>query len=611
MTHHHGWADLRPMHLRIDRASAAMLWACFVTAGFGLAGEAAEVPAAVRNAEQTRIRIIAKAKQTAICIFARGGRGGGSGVVISPDGYALTNYHVVKPAGNYMKCGMDDGQLYDAILVGLDPTGDVALIKLLGRDDFPHATLADSNQVRSGDWCFAVGNPFLLATDFQPTVTYGIVSGVHRYQPPAGTLLEYTDCIQTDAAINPGNSGGPLFSAAGELIGVNGRGSFEKRGRVNVGVGYAISSNQIKHFLGYLRSGRIVDHATLGATVATSEEGRVVVANILESSDAYRRGLRYGDEIVSFAGREIETVNAFKNVLGIYPRGWNVSLKYRREDQDFDVMVRLSGVHSKRELLRKVQGPAARPPRKEPQPDQPDAPKPKPDAPKPQPLPAPQVPEKSKVPTEVAKLVRPREGYANYYFNLQNRNRVWSSAKKHGDFSSRTGQWLLSGVLSNGGEFQIAIEDQRVLAQFPQGPAVVEAALDLDQQADPEGSGGLLTALYLWRRLLTAGPGKFGEMFYLGTAPATSQPGIFEVLVGTYNVIQETRFLFDAQTGHLRGMEMSLNNSTDRCEIVFAEYKDHDGLLIPHKLRIHHGTQLFATIEVNRAEIKAATKEKP
>ena len=91
---------------------------------------------------------------------------------------------------------------------------------------------------------------------------------MHRYQYPAGTLLEYTDCIQTDAAINPGNSGGPLFDAEGRLIGINGRGSFEKRGRVNVGVGYAISINQIKNFLGRLKSGRIVDHATLGARVA-------------------------------------------------------------------------------------------------------------------------------------------------------------------------------------------------------------------------------------------------------------------------------------------------------------------------------------------------------
>ncbi len=183
-----------------------------------------------------------------------------------------------------MKCGMADGRLYDAVIVGIDPTGDVALIKLLGRDDFPHAELADSDKVRAGDWCFAIGNPFLLATDFKPTVSYGVISGVHRYQPPAGTLLEYTDCLQADAAINPGNSGGPLFDAEGRLIGINGRGSFEKRGRVNVGVGYAISINQIKNFLGHLKSGRIVDHATLGARLATDGTGRVIVDDILPTS---------------------------------------------------------------------------------------------------------------------------------------------------------------------------------------------------------------------------------------------------------------------------------------------------------------------------------------
>lgn len=166
------------------------------------------------------------------------------------------------------------------------------LVKLLGRDDFPAAELADSDDVEVGDFCFAAGNPFLLATDFQPSISAGIVSGTRRYQFPAGTILEYADCLQVDAAINPGNSGGGLFDAQGRLIGVNGRASFEKRGRVNVGVGYAISANQLRNFLGLLKGGRLVDHATLGATVATSADGRVVVSDILESSDAWKRGLR-------------------------------------------------------------------------------------------------------------------------------------------------------------------------------------------------------------------------------------------------------------------------------------------------------------------------------
>ncbi|MEC8862730.1 MAG: trypsin-like peptidase domain-containing protein, partial [Planctomycetota bacterium] len=205
--------------------------------------------AALLKLQEQRIQTIMTARAATVAVFSADGRGGGSGVLISPDGFAVTNYHVVKPCGPFMKCGLDDGVVYDAVIVGIDATGDVALIKLQGRDDFPTAELADSNQVQLGQPCFAIGNPFLLATNLQPTVTWGLVSGIHRYQEPSGTLLEYTDCIQTDAAINPGNSGGPLFNDRGQVIGINGRISLEKRGRVNVGVGYAISSNQVKHFM--------------------------------------------------------------------------------------------------------------------------------------------------------------------------------------------------------------------------------------------------------------------------------------------------------------------------------------------------------------------------
>jgi serine protease Do len=104
-----------------------------------LASGADDVPEAVLRAEQQRIAVIERAQRAAVSVFSTDGKGGGSGVVVTPDGYALTNFHVVQPCGNHMKCGMSDGQVYDAVLVGLDPTGDVALIKLLGRDDFPVA----------------------------------------------------------------------------------------------------------------------------------------------------------------------------------------------------------------------------------------------------------------------------------------------------------------------------------------------------------------------------------------------------------------------------------------------------------------------------------------
>src|SRR5207244_7518551 len=113
---------------------------------------------------------------------------------------------------------------------------------------------------------------------------FGLVSGVNRYQPPAGIFLEYTDCIQIDTSINPGNSGGPLFNLKGEIIGINGRGSFDKRGRINSGVGYAISINQIKNFMGHLHSGLDADHATLGALIESESEevanAKMLIKNI-------------------------------------------------------------------------------------------------------------------------------------------------------------------------------------------------------------------------------------------------------------------------------------------------------------------------------------------
>ena len=267
------------------------------------------------------------------------------------------------------------------------------------------------------------------------------------------------------------------------------------------------------------------------------------------------------------------------------------------------------GVHSRRELLRKIQGPAAEQPQPNPAPKKPDPNQP--DAPKRQPLPAPQIPAPQKLPPEITNLVQPREGYANYFFNLENQKRIWTATGQHGDFSNTKGQWLFSGVLTAGGEFQIALEDSRLLAQFPSGPALVDTTLDLDQQTDPEDSGGLLVALHLWRHLLTSGPDKFGEMFYLGTAPTPSQPGLFDVLVGTYNVIQETRFLFDTPSGKLVGMEMTLNDDIDRCDIMFSDFNIYKGLQIPRKLEVRHGNQLFDTLEVKNFEIKNPTVKKP
>ncbi|NQU20289.1 MAG: trypsin-like peptidase domain-containing protein [Candidatus Nealsonbacteria bacterium] len=580
---------------------------------------------AVLAAEADRVAVMDKAKDAVLAVFASNGRGGGSGVVITADGYALTNFHVVKPCGNAMKCGMADGELYDAVVVGLDPTGDVALIKLLGRDDFPHAELGDSDRMQVGDWCFAMGNPFLLATDFLPTATYGIVSGMHRYQYPAGTLLEYADCIQTDASINPGNSGGPLFDAQGRLIGINGRGSFEKRGRVNVGVAYAISINQIKNFLGYLHSGRIVDHATLGAQVNFDVEGRVVVSNILEESDAYRRGLRYDDEIVSFGGRPISTPNGFKNVLGIYPKGWRIPLSFRREGQRYDVFVRLGGVHRADELIKKTAGrprpiridpgknpkPGEKPKDEKPKPGEKPkiekAEKPEPDKPKPlkKPVPPPGNPHghqpmqpQAPTPEAVKKHFEAKRGYANYYFNKLHRQRVFDAWSARGDFSGLAGTWTLSGELEHGGEFSLLLTDADAALKLATSEWKWTATDDFSASIEPPQSGGLLPAWNLWRRLAVTGLDEFGDVSYLGTAPLPGHEGLVDVLVGLHKGV-ECRFMFDPAEGVLLAIEFFPEEQVDPCEIYFSEHRRIDGRHLPGRIEVRVGDESYATFKLN------------
>lgn len=592
----------------------------------GCAGAAhAEPPAAVLNAETQRIAAMNKAKDAVLAVFAANGQGGGSGVVITADGYAVSNFHVVQPCGIAAQCGMADGNVYDAVVVGLDPTGDVAVLKLFGRDDFPCAEMADSDQVQAGDAVFAMGNPFLLATNLQPTVTDGIVSGVHRYQPPAGTLLEYADCIQTDVSINPGNSGGPLFDAQGRLIGINGRCSFEKRGRVNVGGAYAISINQIKNFLDGLCGGRVVDHATLGARVGADADGRVVVIEILETSDAYRRGLRYDDEIISFGGRTISTPNAFKNVLGIYPKGWRVPLSYRRDGKRYDILVRLSGVHRSEELWQSIQGrqeaePMPIPkPDDEPQPNNPRDPgqpsKPGDSEGKPSegelrrlPIPVPRSgkphrPEQASpaVPEIVKKHSQEKRGFANYYFNRLHQQRVWKAWMTGLRLEGLGGKWMLGGLLESGGAFRFDLTDGDVSLRLPSSEILWTADNDFSASLLPPQSGGLLPALYLWRRLAVEGIDRFGELEYYGAAPLAGHDGLVDVLVGLHKGV-ECRFYFDPAEGYLVAMEMQPDEDTDPCEIYFSEFHPSGDRVLPGRMEVRYGNEPFAIFRLRECD---------
>lgn len=292
--------------------------------------EARRAVEVVRAHERERIALAARLAPAVCAVFR--GPGGGSGVVISPDGLVLSNFHVTELDAE-MRIGLNDRRVHSAAVLGVDPSGDLSLLRLTEKRVWAYAPLGDSDALRQGDWVYAMGNPFLLATDFTPTVTLGVVSGIHRYQPGSVRgALAYPDCIQTDASINPGNSGGPLFNFAGEVVGVNGRVSLRERGRVNVGVGYAISANQIRHCLPELRAGLVVEHGTLNATVRDTPDPawpggvRVTVVQVLVPGAAANAGIQVGDALVSFQGEPVTETNQFLRRIAVLPKGRRVAL---------------------------------------------------------------------------------------------------------------------------------------------------------------------------------------------------------------------------------------------------------------------------------------------
>jgi serine protease Do len=296
----------------------------------------------VRNAESARMAAIEKVYGSVVAIYGNDRQGGGSGVLYHKSGYALTNHHVVAAAGIEGWAGLADGKLYRWKLYGTDPGGDVAIIKLEGNANFPTAPLADSNLVQIGDWAMAMGNPFVLAEDQRPTVTLGIVSGTKRYQPGDGlNLLVYGNCIQVDSSINPGNSGGPLFNLKGEVIGINGRGSFQERGRVNVGLGYAISANQVKNFVPDLLATRTVQHGTLDCQFG-NRTGGVICQSINLNAPAARLGLALGDKLIEFEGVEIHNANEFTNLVSTYPADWPCEITFEQAGERKTIVVRLT-----------------------------------------------------------------------------------------------------------------------------------------------------------------------------------------------------------------------------------------------------------------------------
>jgi len=297
--------------------------------------------ALVKAAEAARINTVESVYGAVVAIYGNNRKGGGSGVLYDESGLALTNHHVVAAAGTEGWGGLADGRLYRWKLIGTDPGGDVAIIQLAGKSKFPAAAIGDSDTVNVGDWAMAMGNPFVLAEDQKPTVTLGIISGVNRYQGGSGVnQLVYGNCIQIDSSINPGNSGGPLFNMSGEIIGINGRGSFKERGRVNVGLGYAISSNQIKNFIPDLLATKVTQHGTFDAIFGDRQAG-VVCETINLDAPIAELGLQLGDRVVSLEGQPINSANQFTNIITTVPAGWPTELVYERDGQQATIWMRL------------------------------------------------------------------------------------------------------------------------------------------------------------------------------------------------------------------------------------------------------------------------------
>lgn len=243
----------------------------------------------------------------------------GSGFLISPDGYVVTNNHVVRGAIE-IEVVLEDGRALDAELVGADPQTDLAVIRVTEGSDFPYVEFATDANVRRGDWVVALGNPFGLGG----TATAGIISAQGR-RDQLRSQATYTDFLQIDAAINRGNSGGPTFDLSGRVIGVN-TSIFSPTGG-SVGIGFAIPADIADHITSTLiRDGR-VSRGYLGVIIQdlTSDmadaqgldiEGGAIVADLTEGGPAEQSGLQRGDIIVSVNGTEVEDSTDLTRAVG-------------------------------------------------------------------------------------------------------------------------------------------------------------------------------------------------------------------------------------------------------------------------------------------------------
>jgi len=271
-------------------------------------------------------------------------QGLGSGVIVSKDGYVLTNNHVIAGADEIV-VELADGRSLEAKLLGTDPQSDVAVLKIEG-ENLPVVKMGNSDVLKVGAWILAIGNPFGL----RHTVTYGIVSALGRGNLQ---LLDYEDFIQTDAAINPGNSGGAMVNMRGELIGINT--AILSRSGGSQGVGFAVPINMVRNIMDQIIANGKVIRGYLDVAVQDVTPGIAQALGIRKNQGAFiqdvaargiaeRAGLQRGDVVVSVNDRAVIGAEEFRTRIAQTPPGTEVKLEVIRKGRKQTVRVKLSGL---------------------------------------------------------------------------------------------------------------------------------------------------------------------------------------------------------------------------------------------------------------------------
>jgi len=282
-------------------------------------------------------------------------RGLGSGVVMTTDGYILTNNHVVDGADK-IHVDLADGRTLEGKVIGTDKPSDLALIKVNG-SGLPTAPLGNSDNAQVGDVVLAIGNPLGVGQ----TVTMGIVSAKGRSTGSGDGSRSYQDFLQTDAPINHGNSGGALVNTKGEVVGINAE--MLSPVDANIGIGFAIPSNMARHVMDDLKKDGHVRRAQLGVEVqpVTSDlaeslglkhVGGAIIGKITPDSAADRAGLKRGDVIQSFNGQPVTDINSLRNHVADAQPGSNASVVIVRDGSEKTVSVKLEEADVSRESAR-------------------------------------------------------------------------------------------------------------------------------------------------------------------------------------------------------------------------------------------------------------------